>query len=144
MSWAVLRPSICGISSESKPTRPLAKWLPCSSSTPDGVAGGEIALHFHHAGRKQAGRSPAHRLGRAGIGHQRALRVGGEADPQLRDEPRSLIGANAVPTGSPIIAGPAFDAHVNTAGMPDTAATRAASILVTMPPVPTFEPVPPT
>ena len=47
---------------------------------PDGVAGGEIALHFHHAGRKQAGHSPAHRLGRAGIGHQRALRVGGEAD----------------------------------------------------------------
>ena len=61
-----------------------------------------------------------------------------------REEPRALTGANTVPTGSPIIAGPAFEAQVSTVGMPETAATRAASSLVTMPPVPTFEPVPPT
>ena len=69
------------------------------------------------------------------------------APQQYRNVRRTLdrlLDLGAVPTGSPIIAGPAFDAHVNTAGMPDTAATRAASILVTMPPVPTFEPVPPT
>ena len=42
------------------------------------------------------------------------------------------------------MAGPALAAQVSTDGIPETAATRAASILVTIPPVPTFDPVPPT
>ena len=61
-----------------------------------------------------------------------------------REDPRALTGANTVPTGSPIIAGPAFEAHVSTVGMPETAATRAASSFVTMPPVPTLDPEPDT
>lgn len=108
------------------------------------VSGGEIALHFEHSGCEQTGRSPRTALDAPAS----ATRVpcGWAAKPihRRREEPRSLIGANAVPTGSPIMAGPAFDAQVSTAGMPETAATRAASILVTMPPVPTFDPVPPT
>ena len=62
----------------------------------------------------------------------------------LRQLAVALTGANTVPTGSPIIAGPAFEAQVSTVGMPETAATRAASSLVTMPPVPTLEPEPET
>ena len=112
---------------------------------PHRVSGGKIAPHFEYAGGKQAGGPSAYRIGSAGIGHERALRVWLRTRSiRRRDDPRSLMGANAVPTGSPIMAGPAFAAQVSTAGMPETAATRAASILVTMPPVPTFDPVPPT
>ena len=144
MSWAVLRPSICGISSESKPTRPLAKWLPCSSSTQTASPAAKSPFTSTTPAASRLAAPP--RTALAAPESATSVPCGWEAKPihSLRDEPRSLIGANAVPTGSPIIAGPAFDAHVNTAGMPDTAATRAASILVTMPPVPTFEPVPPT
>ena len=62
----------------------------------------------------------------------------------LRAEPRCFTGANAVPTSSPMSAGPALRAAVSTAGMPETAAMRAASSFVTIPPVPTPDSEPPT
>ena len=50
---------------------------------------------------------------------------------------RLPVGWNRVPTGSPASAGPAWSAVVSTTGMPAPVAIRAASTLVTMPPVPT-------
>lgn len=48
---------------------------------PHRVSGGEIAPHFEYAGGKQAGGPSAYRIGSAGIGHERALRVCCEPDP---------------------------------------------------------------
>lgn len=48
-------PSICGISSESKPARPRARCSPLSGIDPDRIAGGKIAMYFERAGRQQRG-----------------------------------------------------------------------------------------
>ena len=48
---------------------------------PHRVSGGKIAPHFEYAGGKQAGGPSAYRIGSAGIGHERALRVCCEPDP---------------------------------------------------------------
>ena len=77
MSWAVLRPSICGIESYEAFCEVIARFI----VDPHRVSGGEIAPHSEYAGGKQAGCPSAYRIGSAGIGHERALRVCCEPDP---------------------------------------------------------------
>ena len=107
------------------------------------IAGGKIAMHIESAGGQQRCPTTANGLGCTRI-NTYARVVAAKPIHRRREDPRALTGANTVPTGSPIIAGPAFEAHVSTVGIPETAATRAASSFVTMPPVPTLDPEPDT
>ena len=140
----MLRPSVCGISSESKPARPRARCVPDSSS----IHTGSPAEKSPYTSRAPAASNDARppRMALAAPASTTIVPRGSAAKPihRRREDPRALTGANTVPTGSPIIAGPAFEAHVSTVGIPETAATRAASSFVTMPPVPTLDPEPDT
>lgn len=92
------------------------------------VAGGEPAAHPSAPAANRLARPP--RTARAAPSSTTIVPRGSAANPihSRREEPRSCTGANTVPTGSPIIAGPAFAALVNTTGTPETAAILAARV----------------
>ena len=65
------------------------------------------------------------------------------ASQRLREARRAAAGANTVPTSCPASASLTSGSRVSSVGMPAAPAIPAASTLVTIPPLPTEDPVPP-
>ncbi len=103
----------------------------------DGVARGEVALDGRdtpQAAARCAGRRPRARPRRPARAHPRGR---GVLQPQQPVGGALAGGVDTVPVSPPARASAACTAEVSAAGMPAAAAIRAASTLVTMPPVPT-------
>ena len=77
------------------------------------------------------------------VEHEPAARRGGVGEPQLAEARREPVGTKSVPTSLPAKASRAWSALVSSVVIPAEFAIEAASTLVTIPPLPMAEPVPP-